>query len=114
MLRFYTILNPSFLFHKGLDAEIIGKVEAMLYIMAEKFLDSTEMEQLRKEIKMTRLGKMIYDDGLQEGREEGSRERLISLIQKKLAKGKTVEEIADEVEEMPATVVKLMEEMGKA
>ena len=31
--------------------------------MADKFLDSKEMEQLKEEIKMTRLGKMLYDDG---------------------------------------------------
>ena len=36
---------------------MIRKVEAVIYIMADKFLDSVEMEQLKKEIKMTRLGK---------------------------------------------------------
>jgi len=45
------------------DAEVIRKVEAVIYIMADKFLDSVEMEQLKEEIKMTRLGKMLYDDG---------------------------------------------------
>lgn len=45
------------------DAEVIRKVEAVIYIMADKFLDSVEMEQLKEEIKMTRLGRMLYDDG---------------------------------------------------
>ena len=31
--------------------------------MADKFLDSKEMEELKEEIKMTRLGKMLYHDG---------------------------------------------------
>ena len=33
----------------GVDAEVIRKVEAVIYIMEDKFLDSVEMEQLKKE-----------------------------------------------------------------
>lgn len=53
------------------DAETIRKVEAIVYIMAEKFLETAEMEQLRKEITMTRLGQMIYNDGVAEGEARG-------------------------------------------
>ena len=46
--------------------------------------------------------------GLREGREnglrEGRQEMLMSLIRKKLAKGKTPEEIAEELEESPETI----------
>lgn len=87
----------------GVDAEVIRKVEAVIYVMADKFLDVAEMEQLKKEIKMTRLGKMLYDDG--------SKDHLISQIKTKLSKGKTVEVIANEVEETVETVVKLIKEM---
>lgn len=87
----------------GVDAEVIRKVEAVLYIMADKFLDSAEMEQLKGEIKMTRLGQMLYDDGKEA--------HLISLVQKKLAKGKSVEVIASEVEEEVDTVNALIKEM---
>lgn len=62
--------------------------------MADKFLDSVEMEQLKKEIKMTRLGKMLYDDGRAEGRAEGKAEgesigesKVMILIQKMSADG---------------------------
>lgn len=65
----------------GVDAEVIRKVEAVVYIMAEKFLDSAEMEQLKEEIKMTRLGKMLYDDGRADGAERG-RANVLILIQK--------------------------------
>ena len=34
-------------------------------------------------------------------REEGRRESILNLIKKKLAKGKTLEQIADELEETP-------------
>ena len=69
-----------------MDAEIFRKVEAVIYIMADKFLDSVEMEQLKKEIKMTRLGKMLYDDGRAEGECIGESKVMI-LIQKMSADG---------------------------
>ena len=53
---------------------------------------------------MTKLGQMIYDDGRQEGRQEGDRGRLFTQIKKKLAKGLSVAEIADAVEESVETV----------
>ncbi len=91
----------------GVDAEVIRKVEAVIYIMADKFLDSAEMEQLKKEIKMTRLGKMLYDDGMA----EGDKRRLISQVKTKLAKGKSIEVIANEIEETVDTVMDLIKEM---
>ena len=54
--------------------------------MTDKFLDSVEMEQLKKEIKMTRLGKMLYDDGRAEGESIGESKVMI-LIQKMSADG---------------------------
>ena len=107
----------------GVDAEVLRKVEAVVYIMAEKFLETAEMEQLRREIAMTKLGQMIYDDGRQEGRQEGrlegrqegrlegDRERLFTLIKKKLAKGLSVAEIADAVEESVETVKAMILEL---
>lgn len=70
----------------GVDAEVIRKVEAVVYIMADKFLDSVEMEQLKEEIKMTRLGKMLYEDGKLEGRGEGE-SKVMVLIQRMSADG---------------------------
>lgn len=70
----------------GIDAEIIRKVEAVVYIMADKFLDSAEMEQLKEEIKMTRLGQMLYDDGRTVGKKE-ERTNIMTLIQNMAADG---------------------------
>lgn len=39
------------------------KMEAVVYAMAEKFLDRADLEQLRKEIRMTRLGQMMLEEG---------------------------------------------------
>ncbi|MBQ8559681.1 MAG: hypothetical protein IJ439_06860 [Tyzzerella sp.] len=87
----------------GVDAEVIRKVEAVIYIMADKFLDSAEMEQLKKEIKMTRLGKMLYDDGKEA--------KLKELVGKKLEKGYSVSEIADMLEEEEAVIGAIIKEL---
>lgn len=85
------------------DAEIIRKVEAVIYIMADKFLDSKEMEQLKEEVKMTRLGKMLYDDG--------ASMKLKEMVAKKIKKGFSVAEIAVLFEEDKAVIEKIVEEL---
>lgn len=97
----------------GVDEEVIKKVEAVIYIMADKFLESSEMKKLREEIKMTRLGQMLYSDWKEEGREEGERLHLLMLVQKKLKKGKTLEMIADEVESDLETITVLVREISE-
>ena len=39
--------------------------------MAEKFPDRADMEEIKEEIKMTRLGQMLVKEALEEGREQG-------------------------------------------
>lgn len=51
----------------GVSEEEIQKAQAVIYAMADKFLDKADMQTLREEVKMTRLGQMIYDDGKSEG-----------------------------------------------
>lgn len=60
---------------------------------------------------MTQIGKMIYDDGFNAGKEQGKRQgekrgiqwgenrKLVSLVCRKLRKGKEAETIAQELEE---------------
>ena len=78
----------------GTDAEVLRKVEALVYVMADKFLEKAEMEQLKKEIKMTALGKMLYDDGVKDGEKLGEargkaeeKAKVFVLIQKMTADG---------------------------
>ena len=99
MLAAYEITRKA----TEVDAEIIRKVEAVIYIMADKFLDSKEMEQLKEEIKMTRLGKMLYDDG--------ASMKLKELVAKKIKKGFTVAEITVLFEEDKAVIEKIVEEL---
>lgn len=51
------------------------------------------------------------EKGIERGREEGDRLRLLTLIQKKLIKGKSLEQIADELEETVETILPLYEQV---
>lgn len=88
--------------------EDIQKVEAMIYAMADKFLDSMDLEKMKEEIAMTRLGQIIWEDGVTKGEERGKTKTLKRQIKVKLEKGKTVEEIADALEEKPEMIEELM------
>ncbi|MGN1158309.1 MAG: hypothetical protein ACI4TK_19220 [Agathobacter sp.] len=48
------------------------KIEAVVYAMAEKFLDSVTTEQLKEAVGMTRLGQMMYNDGVEVGIQQGA------------------------------------------
>ena len=50
------------------DAEII---EAVLYAMANKFLNEADLNAIKEEIKMSPLGTVIYNDGKNDGIKEG-------------------------------------------
>ena len=50
-------------------------------------------------------------EGLEEGREEGRKSVLQELIKKKMARGKSVELIAQELEESPEVIQKMIDEM---
>ncbi len=49
----------------------------------------------------------------EEAREEGAKNKLISQAKKKLAKGQSVEQIADALEETVETIQEIMDELSK-
>ena len=72
-----------------------------------EFLDSKEMEQLKEEIKMTRLGRMLYDDGAQ----NGAKAKLKELVEKTMKKGFSVAEIADMFGEEQSVIEGIVKEL---
>ena len=40
------------------------KTTAMLYTLTDKFLDRTELDEIKEVMRMTRLGQMLMDEGL--------------------------------------------------
>lgn len=83
----------------------------MLYALANKLLNEADLEKIKEEMKMTKLGEMLRADFIEEGREEGRVEgraegelrgrnvQLREQIKKKLDKGKSISRIAEELEE---------------
>ena len=91
---------------KAVAKEDIDRVEMVIYTMADKFLNEFEMEEVREMMKMTKLGQIILRDGKAEGRAE----ILINQISKKLAKGKSVAEIANALEETEEVIEQMIRE----
>ena len=54
----------------GISTEDISKIEAVVYVMADKFLDLVDMDEIKEGISMTRLGQMLVEMGRSEGRDE--------------------------------------------
>ena len=78
---------------------------AMLYVLADKFLKGTELEEIKEVVAMTRLGQMLMEDGIEKGIQEG--------IQKGLERGRKEglqEGIHEGAEQMAALMGKLLEE----
>lgn len=75
----------------NVKAEEQEKLQAILYLLATKYLSKEEMRSVKEEMKMTLLGEMIREDGIQEGieigREEGREEGIAVLIADNLEEG---------------------------
>jgi len=63
---------------------------AMLYTLADKFLQGNDLEEIKEVVAMTRLGQMLYDDGVRDGEEKGSA-RMATLTKRLLDDNKVVE-----------------------
>ena len=55
----------------SVDSNEIRKMEAMIYTMADKFLDKMSMEEILEDISMTKLGTMLVNKGIEQGIEQG-------------------------------------------
>lgn len=58
-------------------------MQAVLYVLADKFLSGDGINRVKERIAMTKLGQMIFDDGVKKGLEQG----IEVLIQDNLEEG---------------------------
>lgn len=56
---------------KRINDEYKYDIESMLYAFADKFLDGKDLEKVKEEISMTKLGEMLVEDGRKQGIQEG-------------------------------------------
>lgn len=70
-------------------------IESMLYAFADKFLDEKDLEKVKEEISMTKLGEMLVEDGIKKGKIEGKEEQAIETARIAIKKGLSNELIAE-------------------
>ena len=56
------------------------KIEAVVFAMANKFLESVDFDELKEEFKMTELGLFLYNDGKADGIEQASLDNARNLL----------------------------------
>ena len=92
------------LFSKGLTTD------QRISIMEEEYNISSQV--LGKEVEtMCNLSEGIWEDAIEKGLAEGREGILLEQISKKLSKGKTIAQIADECEETEERVQELMKKL---
>ena len=81
------------------DKDDIRHMEAVLYALAIKFLNKTDLAKVKEMMGMTLLGQMLMEDGIKKGLKKGEMTKLISQVMKKAKKGLSPEETAEVLEE---------------
>jgi len=70
-------------------------LESMAYAFALKFLDEQDLNEVKEELKMTVLGKMLMEDGRAEGEARGKVMTEAKVVLRSIAKGFDNETIAE-------------------
>ncbi|MCI8530086.1 MAG: hypothetical protein HFH82_13200 [Lachnospiraceae bacterium] len=96
-----------------LDTEELSRMQAVLYALAIKFLKEEELVKMKEVFSMTVLGEMLVNDGMEKGMEKGIEKGLVQMICKKMRKGRTLETIADELEEEIYVIAPIYEVASK-
>ena len=87
---------------KGILADyLMRKGSEVVNMLLDEYDYETDIEVQREEAR---------EEGRKLGREEGREEEKSSLIRKKLEKGKTISEIADDLEDTEENIAHLIEE----
>ncbi len=60
---------------KKINNEYMYDIESLLYAFADKFLDDKDLEKVKEEISMTKLGQMLVDEGIEKGIEKGKEQQ---------------------------------------
>ena len=79
-------IKEALLLAKCSKSRTAEKTEAILYTLADKFLEGSELDEI-KEVAMTKIGQMLMDEGMEKGMEKGT-ERGMRLAEKLLAAGR--------------------------
>ncbi len=81
-------IREAILLAKNSSSATSQKSMAMLYALADKFLEKKELEEIKEVISMTRIGQMLLEEGMEKGRAQGI-EKMAELTEKLLDAGRT-------------------------
>ena len=102
--------------HSGGIEHAITEMDCGAYVyrvlpiyLADKFWEGKDLEKVKEVVAMTRIGQMIFDDGVIRGREEGS--KAMSALTAKLLKEKRLDDLQRATED-EAYREQLMKEFG--
>ena len=90
-----------------LEKKTVQRMEAILYAWAVKLLDHEALEKVKERLRMTLLGQMLVEDGRREGVSCGEYLKLIRLAARKLKRGQSEVQIAEDLLESPETIEKI-------
>lgn len=102
-------IKKAILFAKQGDTVTAEKTIAILYTLADKFLKGKELQEVREVVSMTRIGQMIYNDGVEKGMEKGMDK--MSLLTARLLKEKRLDDLQRATEDK-AYCEQLLKEYG--
>ena len=75
--RGFQILQEQY---ENIHEEDLRRLQAILYILAQKFLKREEMDEVKESVNMTYLGQLIFDDGMKVGIEKGIEQGITVMV----------------------------------
>ncbi len=91
----------------------LEKMQAVLYTFADKFLDKTKLAKVREVIKMTLLGEMLVNDGIELGREQALQVVIEICEELGLTFEQTVEKVITRFDKEPRSAREIVERYWK-
>lgn len=71
------------------------KMQAVLYVLADKFLSGDGINRVKERIAMTKLGQMIFDDGVKKGLEQGIEQTVEILMEEGFSKEHIIKKLKE-------------------
>lgn len=71
------------------------KMQAVLYVLADKFLSGDGISRVKERIAMTKLGQMIFDDGVKKGLEQGIEQTVEILMEEGFSKEHIIKKLKE-------------------
>ena len=82
-------------------------IMAGLLTFADKIISRQLAEEIRREIRMLKVEKIIFEEGMEEGIFEGEHRKQIKIAENMIRAGKTIQEIAEFTEMAIEDIMKM-------